>query len=413
MRSIKEWWQRKFGDPQIIALGIIMAIIIGVIWFFGNMLIPVLASIVVAYLLDGFVVKLEKKGIPHLISVIIVFMLFLIITVLIIIGIVPLLSEQVTDLGRELPGKMQEMIVSGQEFFDKIKIEYPALFRFGADGDAASVSTDAALNLKGMSVEPAAISVVTEKIVNTTATAQAVSQNVMQEPLFTAEQLRDAISGILSIFSVESFVAVITVMVYMVIMPILIFFFLKDKELIINWCLQFLPSDRKMVSKVWKEVDVQIGNYVRGKLFEVVIVGIVTYITFIFFNVKFSLLLGVLVGLSVIVPYVGAAVVTIPVILLGYAQFGWGAEFGYLMIAYTIVQALDGNALVPLLFSGVVNIHPVAIIVAILVFGGMWGVWGVFFAIPLATFIQAVINAWPKATFSAQKAKIKRKRGVA
>ena len=65
------------------------------------------------------------------------------------------------------------------------------------------------------------------------------------------------------------------------------------------------------------------------------------------------------------------------------------------MGAYLMIQALDGNVLVPLLFSEVVNLHPIAIIVAILIFGGLWGFWGVFFAIPLATLVQAVLNAWP------------------
>ena len=67
----------------------------------------------------------------------------------------------------------------------------------------------------------------------------------------------------------------------------------------------------------------------------------------------------------------------------------------WLMLAYLIIQALDGNVLVPLLFSEVVNLHPVAIIFAVLVFGGLWGFWGVFFAIPLATLFKAVVTAWP------------------
>jgi putative permease len=62
-----------------------------------------------------------------------------------------------------------------------------------------------------------------------------------------------------------------------------------------------------------------------------------------------------------------------------------------------MIQALDGNVLVPLLFSEAVNLHPIAIIVAVLFFGGIWGVWGVFFAIPLATLISAVVTAWPTA----------------
>jgi putative permease len=74
------------------------------------------------------------------------------------------------------------------------------------------------------------------------------------------------------------------------------------------------------------------------------------------------------------------------------------------MIAYAIIQALDGNVLVPLLFSEVVNLHPVAIIVAILVFGGWWGFWGVFFAIPLATLVQAILKAWPRVASPEQEA---------
>jgi putative permease len=65
------------------------------------------------------------------------------------------------------------------------------------------------------------------------------------------------------------------------------------------------------------------------------------------------------------------------------------------MIAYAIIQALDGNVLVPLLFSEALDLHPVAIIVSILVFGGLWGFWGIFFAIPLATVVQAVLKALP------------------
>jgi putative permease len=67
----------------------------------------------------------------------------------------------------------------------------------------------------------------------------------------------------------------------------------------------------------------------------------------------------------------------------------------WLFFTYGVIQFFDGNVLVPLLFSEVVNLHPIAIIVAVLLFGGIWGFWGVFFAIPLATLVKAVFNAWP------------------
>jgi putative permease len=178
--------------------------------------------------------------------------------------------------------------------------------------------------------------------------------------------------------------------------PVLVFFFLKDKAQLVTWFAAFLPRERAVLDQVWLEMDDQIGNYVRGKVYEIFIVGGVTYSVFSFMGLSYAPLLGVIVGLSVIVPYLGAAVVTLPVALAGYLQLGFGNDFVWIMVAYGIIQALDGNLLVPLLFSDVVNLHPVAIIVAVLVFGGLWGFWGVFFAIPLATLVKSILRAWPR-----------------
>ena len=100
-------------------------------------------------------------------------------------------------------------------------------------------------------------------------------------------------------------------------------------------------------------------------------------------------------GLSVLIPYIGAFVVTIPVVGVALFQFGAGTEFWSLFAVYLIIQGLDGNLLVPVLFSEAVNLHPLVIILSVVIFGGLWGFWGVFFAIPLATLIKAVVHAWP------------------
>jgi len=195
--------------------------------------------------------------------------------------------------------------------------------------------------------------------------------------------------------SLSSIPVLFALIIYLILVPLLVFFFLKDKSVIVNWFSARLPKDRGLATRVWVEMDQQIGNYVRGKFTEIFIVGGATYIVFVVMGLNYAMLLGVLVGISVIIPYIGAAAVTIPVAMIAFFQWGWSADFAYLLLAYGIVQALDGNILVPLLFSEVVNLHPVAIIVAVLVFGGMWGLWGVFFAIPLATLVKAVLTAWP------------------
>jgi len=175
----------------------------------------------------------------------------------------------------------------------------------------------------------------------------------------------------------------------------MLFFFLKDKHLILYWLSRFLPQDLELVHDVWAELNIKIASYVRGKFMEVAIIWVLTFIGFGLMGLNYAMLLSLLVGLSVIVPYVGATVVTIPVMLIAFFQFGTDSMFGYTMLIYAVIQFLDGNLLVPLLFSEVVNLHPVAIIVAVVFFGSLWGVWGVFFAIPLATLVQSVLNVWP------------------
>ncbi|MCB1843247.1 MAG: AI-2E family transporter, partial [Halioglobus sp.] len=178
--------------------------------------------------------------------------------------------------------------------------------------------------------------------------------------------------------------------------PMLVFFFLKDREKILAWMGGFLPTHRPLLRQIWYEMDEQVANYARGKALEVLIVGSVSYFSFVWLGLNYAALLALLVGLSVIIPYIGAALVTLPVVAVAFFQWGIGSEFYWLVGVYFVIQILDGNVLVPLLFSEAVNLHPVAIILAVLFFGGIWGFWGVFFAIPLATLIKAVLNAWPR-----------------
>jgi putative permease len=343
---LADWFRRNLSDPQVVLLTVLLGIGLLVIVYLGDMLAPVLASVVIAYLLEGLVGLLERRGWPRLAAVLLVFLVFLVGIVLLFFGILPLVSRQVSELVAQFPS----MVAKGQQVLMKLPEQYPDL------------------------VSPAQV-----------------------QEVFTALRLGIADLGqrILSV-SVASVVGLITAGIYLVLMPLLVFFFLKDKDLIIDWFSQFLPQDRTFPKQVWGDVDRQISNYVQGKFGEIVIVWAACLVTFNAFGLQYAMLLSVLVGLSVIVPYIGAVVVTLPVVAVAWFQWGWSPDFVWLTAAYLLIQVLDGNVLVPLLFSEAVNIHPVAIIVAILVFGGIWGFWGVFFAIPLATLVRAVLSAWPR-----------------
>jgi putative permease len=346
MDLIKAWFKRNFSDPQVVLLGLILLIGFAVVLGLGRMLAPVFASIVIAYLLEAVVNRLQRLGLQRLLAVILVFLLFLATLIFFLFGLVPRLSAQLTQLVQQLPN----YIAQGQAILEQLPNKYPQL-----------VSEEQ----------------ITRMIANLGAELGRFGQGLVS-------------------WSLASAASVLGLLIFLVLVPVLVFFFLKDKALLVNWFTAYLPRERHLVTSVWVEVESQIANYVRGKAGEIVIVGAVTYITFVSLGLQYAALLATLVGFSVLIPYVGAAVVTLPIALVAFFQWGWGWDFGKVMIAYAVIQALDGNVLVPLLFSEAVNLHPVAIIVAILVFGGLWGFWGVFFAIPLATLVQAVLRAWPR-----------------
>ena len=348
MESIRAWFERHLADPQVMGLAVVLVAGFFIVFLTGEMLAPVIASIIIAYLLEGLVGVFQRNGLPRLVAVLLVFLSFIAFMAFVTFALLPLLSRQATQLFHLLP----DMLANGQDALMRLPQRYPQLFSEAQIRDL----------IDSIRIE-----------------ALSYGQHVVS-------------------LSVSSVVSVITIAVYLVLMPLLVFFFLKDKDRIVGWFVQFLPQDRGLLSQVWIEVDRQIGNYVRGKFSEILIIWVVTYLTFAIMGMNFAMLVGVLVGLSVLIPYIGAAAVTVPVAILAYYQWGVTPEFWWLLVAYGIIQALDGNVLVPLLFSEVVDLHPVAIIVAVLVFGGLWGFWGVFFAIPLATLVQAVLKAWPKLT---------------
>ena len=121
--------------------------------------------------------------------------------------------------------------------------------------------------------------------------------------------------------------SVFSFLVYLVLMPIMVFFFLKDKEQILKWIADFLPHDHSLTRRVWAEVEKQAGNYVRGRVWEILIVWLATYACFLITGLEYAMLLSLIVGLSVIIPYIGAVVVTVPVVIIAYIQWGFGPEF--------------------------------------------------------------------------------------
>ena len=345
-KVLRDWIQRYFSDEEAVVLAVLLVLAFTAVLTLGGMLAPVLAGMVLAYLMQGLVSTLERLRLPGGVAVGLVFALFMGVLLVFIVVVLPLLWHQFITLFNELPG----MLAKWQSLLLLLPERYPHL----------------------------------------------VSDEQVLQAIEVARSEIGKFGQWALTFSLSSLPLLVNIMIYLVLVPILVFFFLKDRAMIGRWVRGYLPRERALITRVGQEMNRQIANYIRGKVMEMAICGGVTYIGFVAMGLNYSALLALLVGVSVVVPYVGAVVVTVPVMLIALFQWGWSDQFIYLMAVYGIIQTLDGNVLVPLLFSEAVNLHPVAIICAVLLFGGLWGFWGVFFAIPLATLFKAVLDAWPR-----------------
>nr|WP_314741420.1 AI-2E family transporter [uncultured Haemophilus sp.] len=343
LNLFQTWYRQKFNDPQIAALAGILLIGFGIIYFFSDLIMPLLIAIVLAYLLEVPIRVLERI-MPRTLSVVIVLGSALSLVSFLLVVMLPSLWNQAVNFIRDLPTMFNLL----SEWLQTLPEHYPELVDYS----------------------------MLDSFVN----------SMKAKILGYGESL-------LSI-SVNSLINLVGLGVYAFLVPLMVFFLLKDKSLFLGSLANLLPKNRRLATRVWVEMQDQIANYIHGKCLEIAIVGIITYIILMFFGLRYSLLLSVVVGLSVLVPYIGAVIATIPIALIALLEFGLSPDFYYLMLAFVISQLLDGNLVVPFLFSEAVNLHPLIIIIAVLIFGGLWGFWGIFFAIPLATLVKAVFNAF-------------------
>ena len=346
IEMLKNWYNRRFSDPQAMGLAAILLFGFIAIYFFSDLIAPLLVAIVLAYLLEWPVRLLnEKLKCPRLLATTLVIGTFISLVFLVVLVLIPNLWTQMVNLLSDLP----HMFNKFNEWLLSLPQRYPDLID--------------------------------------TKTVESIFGTVKEKILGLGESALK--------LSLASLMNLVTLGIYAFLVPLMVFFLLKDKRQLMDGVSRFLPRNRTLASAVWVEMQQQIANYIRGKLVEIFIVTAVTYMIFLIFGLNYPLLLAVAVGISVLVPYIGAVLVAIPVVLVAIFQFGDTSTFWYIVIAFVVSQLLDGNLLVPFLFSEAVNLHPLVIIIAVLIFGGLWGFWGVFFAIPLATLVKAVVNAWP------------------
>ena len=332
---------RFFSNEESVYFAILLFISFFFILFFGNILLPVIVSIVIAFLLNGLLKTLVQMNLSYRLSLSITLIVFFGFYLSLFLAL-PSLGTQINNLLQNLPtivNTFQSTLTEMNDYFSEEDLEL-------------------------------------------------IFSNLSNQINSLLGSALGQLAGTISLM--------FNAILYAIMIPLMVFFFLKDKDQLLPLASVILPKENDFMQSVFSEMNDQLFNYVTGKFLEMIIVGSVSYALFAILGLPYAVLIAILVGLSVIIPIFGAILVTIPVVLIGLYEWGLSDNFYWLLGIYLIIQMLDGNVLVPILFSNRNNLHPVVIIIAVLFFGGIWGFWGLFFAIPLATFIKAIINSWPE-----------------
>ena len=345
VKFLKNFFDTYFFKEEQYAALVLLLIALVLIYFIGSLITPFFIALLIAYLLNGAMAFFGSKGASKRTSLFLAFIIFTAFYVSIFL-LLPLITSQIGSLINELPAIANYV----EKLAQSLLKAYPEIFsQSQVDGLAGSIT----------SFFPT-----------------------------IAEQILIQMNA--------GFSAMMNALIYIILIPFFVFFFLKDKNEMIEYATYFLPKNSQLLSTLWSDLNIQLFGYIRGKALEMIIVGFITSLVFAFIGVNYSILLGIMVGLSVLVPLFGAIIVTIPVVAIGLFQYGLESTFFIFLASYLIIQTLDGNFLFPLLLGREVNLHPVLIILAILIFGGIWGFWGLLLAVPIATFIRAILRAWPK-----------------
>ena len=337
---LNKFFNRFFSNEESIYFAILLVSTFVFILLFGNVLLPVFISLVIAFLLNGLMVTLISFNFSRRISISI--------TLLVFFGFYMSLFTALPSLGTQINNLLQNLPTIVASFQETLS------------------------NMNSFSE----------------ADVELIFSNLSSQISNLLSSALGQLAGTVSLM--------FNAILYAIMIPLMVFFFLKDKEELLPLAASVLPADNDFMRTVFTEMNGQLFNYVTGKFIEMLIVSTASYIVFAILGLPYAVLIAILVGLSVIIPIFGAILVTIPVVLIGLYEWGLTENFYWLLGLYLVIQMLDGNVLVPLLFSNRNNLHPVVIIIAVLFFGGIWGFWGLFFAIPLATFIKAIINSWPE-----------------
>jgi len=361
-------WIKFLGGRNIIyTLGVLLLIgltillysqldfILGpIITILSAILAPLVISFILYYLLTPIVDFFEAKGVRRLWSIIGIYALLAVLLTLLGIWLIPALQEQFTNLVESIP-----------EFFNTITNFVQDLVNtFSLNEDQQQVVNEG-LNY---------------------------FNNI--EANFT-DYLSQGFSGIGSVISSVTSAFVIILMV-----PIILFFLLKDgSQFISSFMDKVPPGRRKDISAILRAIDAQVGQYIKGQILVAMVNGVLMFIGFSIIGLNYSGVLAITGGILSFIPYLGPTLTFIPAAIIALTDSF--LMVGLLVIVWAVIQFIEGNLIEPNVLGRQLNVHPVTIIFILLIMGELLGLIGMILGVPIYAIIKVFV------TFVFQKYKIR------
>ncbi|WIV11191.1 AI-2E family transporter [Proteiniborus sp. MB09-C3] len=311
------------------------------------LLLLVFYSIVLSYLLNPLVNIIEKRGFKRSYSILLIYLFLLTLIILLIVSIVPKLSSEFENLVRLLPSYFNRIY----DYFNNISVKYSK-------------------HLDKLPPEFQAIK-------------EVFFENLKNFQVLILNYLRNITNSAISIFSK---------MVSFVIVPIMAYYFLKDKDYFKKKITLIIPKNqRNDVLKIGREVDKVLGRFIRGQLLVCTFVGISSSIALLIIGVDFAIIIGLVAGIADIIPYFGPIIGIFPAIVFALLKSPMKAL--WVIISFTVIQQLESNIIAPKIVGESVGVHPVIIMLALLIGGSYFGITGMLFAIP-ATIVLKIVSSF-------------------
>ncbi|MBV9129164.1 MAG: AI-2E family transporter, partial [Verrucomicrobia bacterium] len=348
-----------------------------VLAFLQPLLLPVAVAGVFAYLLEPLVSWLARKKLPRLLAVIVVFGAFVLGAALLVVGVVPSIYTESVKFSSALPGYIERGWAAIDGFLEQNLESLPQL---GGNPPSSPISgatpqstqTSAPPLLPGTENQKGGLA----RYQNNPYLLQSFQYLQDQLPSLVQRTWALAQTSLTGVFGVFGF------MVGLLIVPIYLFFFLKESPRIAQSWSNYLPlrhSELKdEVVTVLTEINGYLINFFRGQLVVAVINGILVAIGLSIVGLQFGFLIGLGFAFFGIIPYAGYIICYIPAILIAFAQFNdWAHPLWVTIIFFLIVAQIDGLVTTPRIVGNSVGLHPMTVILSVflwtLVLGGLLG----------------------------------------